>query len=159
MIDLLVIRAKLAAEKATPDANLQTQLPDASISLPPIAVNSTASVMQQVTNLIQNIPTDDSKLSAEENYLRQASASEVQDKIQELQERLLSQHPTMPVLLQTIHKLLKQQPDNITLLSDEQIGVIVSGLMRHTSTEISAKAAGSRAKKVTQKLSLSDLGF
>jgi hypothetical protein len=169
-INLAAIRVKLAAEAA--EAATRSPTPTATatavvaMSQPTPAntsqastTGSTSSVMQQVTKLIQNIPADDPKLSQEENYLRQTSASEVQDKIQELQERLLSQHPTMPVLLQTIHKLLKQQPDNVTLLSDEQIGVIVSGLLRHTGTEIAAKAAGKKTKKVSQKLSLSDLGF
>lgn len=185
-IDFAAIRAKLAAEKAataditipaikqpvtiiatsTEQTGIVHLVPSANAPLAgivtaptPTPTPTTADVMAQMRKLEQNIPADDPKLSAEENYLRQASASEVQDKIQELQERLLSQHPTMPVLLQTIHKLLKQQPDNVTLLSDEQVGVIVSGLLRHTSTEISAKAAGKKTKKVTQKLSLSDLGF
>lgn len=151
-INLAAIRAKLAAERAG-----STPIPVPTASVPPPTIpTTTTQVMSQVNKMVQSLPVDDPKLSAEENYLRQASASEVQDKIQELSERLLTEHPTMPVLLQEIHKLLKQQPDNVTLLSDEQIGAIVSGLLRTTSTQI---ATTTKKKKVSQKLTLEDLGF
>ena len=71
--------------------------------------------------------------------------TDLQIKISSLQDALLSAHPTMPVLLQQIHKQLKADPDNVTLLSEEDIGILVSGLKRQTATEISA--AASKAKK------------
>lgn len=171
--NLSAIRAKLAAEEAakkqpagvpvipaSPQPAFATGVALPSTLQPAVQVQapSTANVMAQMKKLAQNIPADDPKLSAEENYLRQASAMEVQNKIEELSNLLLAQHPTMPVLLQEIHKTLKQQPENVTLLSDEQIGVIVSGLLKHTATAISTKTT-TKKTKVSQKLNLSDLGF
>lgn len=61
-------------------------------------------------------------------------------KIAELRESILSAHPRMPTLLREIHTVLKSDPDNVTLLSEEDIGIIVSGLKRQTATEISIAA-------------------
>lgn len=157
-LDLAAIRAKLAqpAQPTVAGVDNSHTTTVATTSTP----STPSTVMQQVQQLVQTLPVDDPALSPEDNYLRQASASEVQNKIQELQERLVTAHPTMPVLLQEIHNLLKQQPDNVTLLSDEQINVIVSGLLRSTNTVLAAKTIAKRAtKKVSQALSLSDLGF
>lgn len=69
-------------------------------------------------------------------------------KIAELQECILAAHPRMPTLLREIHTVLKSDPENVTLLSEEDIGIIVSGLKIQTKTEITAKAL---SKKTTLK--------
>lgn len=69
-------------------------------------------------------------------------------KIAELQESILQAHPRMPMLLRDIHSVLKSDPDNVTLLSEEDIGIIVSVLKLQTKTEITAKTL---AKKTTLK--------
>ena len=75
--------------------------------------------------------------------------------IAELQNLILSAHPRMETLLKEIHSLLKADPDNVTLLTEEDIGVLVSGLKKQTQTEITAKAM---TKKVSLKnTSLLDL--
>lgn len=150
-IDLTALRAKLAAAPAAA-ATTAAQ--------PPAQQQLTApAALAAVAALVQNIPADNPKLSVEENYLRQSSAQAVQDKIQQLQQRLLENHPTMPVLLQEIHKTLKQQPDNVTLLSDEQVGVIVRGLLQHTGTTLASAKAAKAKKAAPKNLSLADLGF
>lgn len=68
------------------------------------------------------------------------TAVDIKNKVLELQEQVLAAHPRMPVLLQEIHKILKADPDNITLLDDEDIGIIVSGLAQHAKVEIVAAA-------------------
>jgi hypothetical protein len=74
--------------------------------------------------------------------------AEIAMKIAELTELIHTAHPRMPVLLQDIHKILKADPDNVTLLSDEDIGVITSGLALHTKTEITAAVIkGKKAPK------------
>lgn len=73
---------------------------------------------------------------------------QIKMKIAELQESILNCHPRMPLLLKEIHSVLKADPDNVTLLSEEDIGVIVSGLKKQTQTEIVAKTL---AKKTTLK--------
>jgi len=76
--------------------------------------------------------------------------------ISELQESLLAQHPQMPTLLHTIWKALKENPDQVTLLEEEEIQIIVNGLKKQTSTEI-AVAALKSSKKGTSKIGLADL--
>jgi len=63
---------------------------------------------------------------------------DIKMKIAELQDMILTAHPRMPILLKDIHTLLKNDPDNVTLLSEEDIGIIVSGLKKQTMTEITA---------------------
>ena len=76
-------------------------------------------------------------------------------KIAELQEVILAAHPRLPFLLRDIRNVLKADPDNVTLLSEEDIGIIVSGLKLQTKTEIVAKTL---SKKTTLKnTTLADL--
>jgi len=75
-------------------------------------------------------------------------------KLASLQEAILAAHPTLPILLQQIHKQLKTDPAIVTLLSEEDIGIIVSGLKQQTKTEI---AASSLKKKVSLKAATLDM--
>jgi hypothetical protein len=43
----------------------------------------------------------------------------------ELQNRLLTAHPQMPQLLQTIHRQLKNDPEVVTLLTEEEMQIVV----------------------------------
>lgn len=61
---------------------------------------------------------------------------EIKEKIAALQEALLSSHPTLPVLLRAIHTQLRKDPEIVTLLGDEEIGIIVNGLKRQTQVEL-----------------------
>lgn len=63
-------------------------------------------------------------------------AMELQSKVSLLQEALLHKHPTMPTLLREIHTALKKQPENVTLLSEDEIKVIVNGLEKQTGFEL-----------------------
>ena len=85
------------------------------------------------------------------------TAEQIKSKIIELEEALLSQHPTMPVLLQTIHKQLKENPDVVTLLAPEEVAVIVNGLKHQTRTEIVTAAIKSPSKKSIKSMTLDDL--
>ena len=53
-----------------------------------------------------------------------------------LQEAILSSHPSLPVLLRTIHTQLRKDPEIVTLLSEDEIGSIVNGLKRQTQVEL-----------------------
>lgn len=79
----------------------------------------------------------------------------VHQKIEELSNALKSAHPSMPILLRTIHSQILKDANIVTLLSAEEIGTIVSGLQIQTNTTISAKVITS--KKSTSKLSADDL--
>lgn len=76
-------------------------------------------------------------------------------KIAELQETIVSCHPRMPMLLREIHGILKADPDCVTLMSEEDIGTIVSGLKKQTQTEITA--ATLKKKTSLKNTSLADL--
>jgi hypothetical protein len=74
-----------------------------------------------------------------------------------LQSALLSAHPQIPSLLRTIHTALKNDPTNVTLLSEEQIATVVQGLQRQTATQLAVAATKPAAKKALKNVSLADL--
>ena len=82
---------------------------------------------------------------------------ELQEKIASLEEALLSALPTMPSLLRDIHRSLKADPENVTLLTEEEISLIVKGLEKQTSTSISTAALKAPSRKALSKLSIDDL--
>jgi hypothetical protein len=63
-------------------------------------------------------------------------AEQLQFEIANLQQSLTDNNPGMPNLLRTIHTKLRADPDIITYLSDEERGIVVSGLMKQTHTII-----------------------
>lgn len=75
---------------------------------------------------------------------------EIQMKIAELQEALLNAHPTMPLLLRDIHKKLQSDPATVTLLSEEEISIIVSGLKLQTNVELANASKSSSAASKTK---------
>lgn len=82
----------------------------------------------------------------------EGKAFELVEKVTALQNALLTLHPTLPVLLRTIHNQLRADPELVTTLSEEEIGIIVNGLKRQTQTElvtapVKASSASSALKK------------
>lgn len=86
---------------------------------------------------------------------------EIKTKLDELQEALLSSHPTLPTLLKDIHRTLKAQPEQVTLLSEQELNLVIQGLIKQTNSNLAAATLkASKSKKVLSKnLSLDDLGF
>lgn len=81
----------------------------------------------------------------------------LQEKVGSLREMLLTAHPGMPVMLREIHQKLKQDPEIVTILSEEEIGIIVSGLKRQTQVQILAAVAKKGTGKSLKKTTLADL--
>ena len=81
---------------------------------------------------------------------------QVAEAIEDLKDKLLSQHPEMPILLRKIHQTLKADPDVVTLLSEEQIGVIVNGLSKQTQTTIATSLTKGKGKSI-KSIGISDL--
>lgn len=80
-------------------------------------------------------------------------------KVAELEETLLSRHPRMPQLLQEIWKALRDQPENVTLLAEEDIRTVVNGLKAQTGVEFAAAAVkGPAAKSAVSKIKQLGLG-
>ena len=68
----------------------------------------------------------------------------------ELQEAMNAEIPGFAYILQDIHKTLRADSSIVTLLSEEEISLIVSGLEKHadaTITNAKTKAPGASRKK------------
>ncbi len=76
--------------------------------------------------------------------------------ILELQQKLLSAHPTMPLLLKQIHTQLKADPEIVTLLDESDIHILVLGLERQTGIELATAVSKSKTKPA-KSISLDDL--
>jgi hypothetical protein len=86
----------------------------------------------------------------------QFNTIQLKEKIAALQNAILTVHPTLPIILKDIHTLLKSDPSNITLLDEDDISTIVSGLKKQTATEIT-QATLKKSTKSLSKVSLDDL--
>ena len=82
---------------------------------------------------------------------------ELQEKIQSLQNALLDRHPSMPTLLREIHTALRKQPENVVILSEEEIGIIVRGLETQTNTFL-AQTVTKSAKSTSAVAKVKSLG-
>lgn len=76
---------------------------------------------------------------------------ELKEKVSALSEAILSKHPTMKSLLREIHTTVSKYPEQITLLSEDDISQIVKGLMVTTGIEFAEKAMKAPAT-VTKKI-------
>jgi hypothetical protein len=88
---------------------------------------------------------------------------ELQSHLAELSLALENRSPGFSRALQSIHKTLKQYPENVTLLSEDEIALIVQGLKEQTQTQFAisnTKGAGKSAAvaKIKQDVAGS-LGF
>jgi heterodisulfide reductase subunit B len=82
-----------------------------------------------------------------------AEAYQLKEKVTELSDLILSKHPRMPTLLREIHTTLGKYPEQVVLLSEEEIGIIVSGLTVHTKVQFAANAISSaKAPSATKSL-------
>ena len=81
---------------------------------------------------------------------------EIKTKLDALQSALLSDHPQIPTLLRDIHTTLKNQPDQVTLLSEEEVHIVVQGLEKQTRTHLAA-ATTKTAKSTKTKESLKNV--
>ena len=71
----------------------------------------------------------------------------LKEKVAELSEVLLSRHPRMPMLLKEIYVALHKQPENVTLMTPEEVQIVVNGLKVQTQTEFAASATKPSATK------------
>ena len=78
-------------------------------------------------------------------------------KLDELHAAILSSHPSMPTLLQQIHRNLQQDPEQVTLLTTEQVAIIIQGLSKQTQTEIVTAIISGGKGKALSKVSLDDI--
>lgn len=82
----------------------------------------------------------------------------LQEKLIALDTALDAASPTMKGLLQDIHNNIKQDPEQVTLLSEEDISILVRGLKKQTATEITTTALKSKSStKALKNVTLADL--
>lgn len=84
-------------------------------------------------------------------------AFEVREKLASLEQQLIAGTPGMATLLRDIHNTLKQDPDVVTLLSEEECSILVRGLKKQTATEIATKAVKKGGTKAIKNMTVSDL--
>ena len=86
---------------------------------------------------------------------------EIQTKLESLSQALLESNPTLPTLLKDIHRTLKGQPEQVTLMSESELHLVVQGLIKQTNSNLAAATMKpSKAKKESLKnVTLDDLGF
>ena len=85
-------------------------------------------------------------------------AFEVQEKLAQLESMLTNEVPNISTLLRDIHRTLKQDPDVVTILSEEECSILVRGLKQQTNTIISTGAIKkAKTKKAMSKMTVADL--
>ena len=82
--------------------------------------------------------------------------TELGKRIQELSAALLTQHPSLPVLLRDIHKRLRDDPNIVTILTEEEITTIVSGYKTHTQITSIATQMATKGKAL-KNISVDDI--
>lgn len=84
-------------------------------------------------------------------------AYQIKEKLASLEAALLEGTPNMPILLREIHRNLKNDPDIVTLLSEEDCSILVQGLKKVTATTIATTAIKKGSKKALSKMTVDDL--
>lgn len=84
---------------------------------------------------------------------------QIQEKLLSLQEAIATANPRMPVLLQEIHRAVKNDPACVTVLSEDELAILVLGLKTHTAVSIVTTAPKAAAKRSLSKVTTDDLGF
>lgn len=83
-------------------------------------------------------------------------AFEVREKLAQLEASLLEGTPNMKVLLRDIHRTLKSDPDVVTILSEEEVSILVNGLKKQTNTEIAVAAVKRKPRKAMKNMTTED---
>lgn len=161
-LDLAALRAKIAAQKAanTP-VNTPVTTPEVkNEAVPATASNQSGNSIGDSNNNVRvegNVSSSDSSIPTVNPpaVLGTGKTSEIDhldfiSKMNSLSEAIHKQHPTMPVLLMQIHKQLRADPELVTTLDEDAIGIVVKGLQIQTKTELVAevvkKTTGGRKK-------------
>jgi len=71
----------------------------------------------------------------------------LQEKVAELGTAILARHPRMPALLREIHQTLSKYPEQVTLMSEEDIHQVVEGLKIQTGVEFAVAVTKSTVTK------------
>lgn len=118
-------------------------------------------IEQKITQLTEQAAAP-STPAKQEDKPSSIKYQEVSDKITELEQMLLANHPKMPTLLHEIWLTLKQYPECVVLLSEDQVEKVVAGLEKQVDTDlasISLQTATKGKKGSGKDLTNASLGF
>lgn len=148
-IDLVALKAKIAAQKAA--ASVSTITATITASNPVANTVSVISTTEETKTIETPAPTINAPATLGTSKTSEIDHLDFIAKMNSLAEAIHKQHPTMPVLLQQIHKQLRNDPELVTTLDEDAIGVVVKGLQVQTKTELVVeavkKASSGRSKK------------
>lgn len=91
------------------------------------------------------------------NATPMTQAEQIHGKILEIEEALLSNNPGLPLMLRTIHTAIREDHDTVTILSEEEISILVRGLMKQTATVIASEATAKKAGKALKNMTADDI--
>jgi hypothetical protein len=86
---------------------------------------------------------------------------EIKSKLDALSEALLNAHPQIPTLLRDIRNTLKSFPEQATLMTEDEINIVVRGLEKQTNSYVAAATVKPSASKkaALKNVTSDDLGF
>ena len=148
-IDLAALRAKMSARKLEENNNVTIQ---SEVKQEVAEVIQAPAIPEPIANISNPVTT---QAENKTESLKTVSTSQIDHldfltKIDQFEQALIHTHPHMPVLLMKIHKQISADPELVTVLSEDQIGIIVAGLKVQTKTELTGtilKQSTSRTKK------------
>lgn len=73
----------------------------------------------------------------------------LKQKVGELNEAMLSNHPRMPVLLKEIWLAIRKQPEQVTVLSPEETHSVFQGIERQTGVFLATSVTAAKASTGT----------
>lgn len=115
---------------------------------------STASV--PVHDVAESASSSSGRTSAD-LPVRAAATHPIAMEMAELESALNQQVPGFHTILRDIHIKLREDPNTVTLLSEDEIALIVKGLERHANVTLTAKAAKPTARAKKTPISATDL--
>lgn len=86
------------------------------------------------------------------------NADTVREKLLVLESRLKDNLPNIKDILRDIHSTLKNDPDVVTILTEDEVAILVNGLIKQTQSTVIGKVLNTKkSKKDLQQLTLDDL--
>lgn len=95
------------------------------------------------------------KLTSVVNMDNAGEYFDIKLKLKELEEALEYEVPGFAQILFKVHEAIRLDPNTVTIFSDEEMGLVVSALKRHTNITVSTTAP--KSTKKTQKFDVSEL--
>ena len=77
---------------------------------------------------------------------------DVQGRIQQIEQGLLTQDPQLPTHLSAIHSALIQYEELVHLLSDAEIKTLIAGQKKHTGTQLVSETIKSSKASISKRI-------